>query len=520
MSYEKKSIHSQNELMSFVEDENSGSVEPESFWKVLIADDDEDVHILTRLVLRGCEFEGRGLNLISAYSGKETREIMEQNPDIALILLDVVMEDNDTGLMLIEYIREVLKNHLVRIILRTGQPGEAPEKEIIVKYDINDYKTKTELTSSKLFTAIIASLRSYRDLITIEKSRQGLQKIIDATAGLFQLQSLKKLATGILTQLTSILGLDESSLYIRATSLAAVRERGEFWVIAATGQYEQGIGMNVEQVVSGEIFGRMKEAVAEKKSIIFEDHYIGYFVSVDFSENLILLKKHRPLTTLDQELIKIFAGNVSLAFDNVFSNNYSLAARKEIIDRFSEWGEAISGMEMTNHVKRVGKISRLLASKLNLENIDLETVEIIGVVHDVGKLSLPRSILEKNGSLSAEEFDIVKSHSEVGARILEGSDNETLRLASEVIKQHHEKWNGKGYPAGLKGEKIHILSRIISVADVFDSMLHPRPYRKAFSAEETVEYLTDQRGKSFDPAVVDILLESIGEIRDILVEYP
>lgn len=197
MSDNESTSNSKTELLSFAEDEKSEPSHPDRLWKVLISDDDEDVHILTRLVLRGCKFEGRGLDLLSAYSGAETREMMEKHPDIALILLDVVMENNDTGLMLIEYIREVLKNPLVRIILRTGQPGEAPEKDIIIKYDINDYKTKTELTSSKLFTAIISSLRSYRDLMTIEKSRMGLQKIIDATAGLFQLQSLKKLATGI-----------------------------------------------------------------------------------------------------------------------------------------------------------------------------------------------------------------------------------------------------------------------------------------------------------------------------------
>lgn len=104
--------------------------------------------------------------------------------------------------------------------------------------------------------------------------------------------------------------------------------------------------------------------------------------------------------------------------------------------------------------------------------------------------------------------------------MLNGSENEALRLASEVIRQHHEKWNGTGYPSGLKGEEIHILSRIVSAADVFDSMLHPRPYRKAFSAEETIEYLVEQKGKSFDPAVIDILLDNINEIGDILVEYP
>ena len=116
-------------------------------WKLLIADDDEEVHTLTRLVLSGFEFEARGLEFLSAHSGRETVEMLRRHPDTALVLLDVVMEKDDAGLLAVRKIRRELDNHFVRIILRTGQPGQAPEQEVVSSYDINDYKVLTELSS-------------------------------------------------------------------------------------------------------------------------------------------------------------------------------------------------------------------------------------------------------------------------------------------------------------------------------------------------------------------------------------
>lgn len=167
----------------------------DEFWEVLIVDDEKDVHQITHFVLDDYFFQNKGLKLISAYSAQEAKQLIEQHPRLALILLDVVMETNDAGLKLVEYIRETQINRFVRIILRTGQPGYAPEKEVILKYDINDYKNKTELTDQKLFTVITASLRSFSDIMTIESYRQTLeQKVADRTKELYNKnQELTKL---------------------------------------------------------------------------------------------------------------------------------------------------------------------------------------------------------------------------------------------------------------------------------------------------------------------------------------
>jgi serine phosphatase RsbU (regulator of sigma subunit) len=151
-------------------------------WKILIADDEEEVHTVTRFALMDYKYKGKKLEFLNAYTGKQAVEILRENPDIALILLDVVMEHNHAGLEAVELIRDEIKNHFVRIILRTGQPGQAPEDEVIIKYDINDYKNKTELTDKKLFTTLTTGLRSYADIIEIEALRQNLEdKVIERT---------------------------------------------------------------------------------------------------------------------------------------------------------------------------------------------------------------------------------------------------------------------------------------------------------------------------------------------------
>lgn len=153
------------------------TLEHRSVWKILICDDDISVHAVTKLALDGFKFAGKELEIISAFSGAEGINILEKQPDIAVVLQDVIMETNDAGLQAVKYIREVLQNPLVRIILRTGQPSEFPESSVILNYDINDYKSKTELTAQKLFTTLVSSLRAYSTIVSLAESRQKLSQL-------------------------------------------------------------------------------------------------------------------------------------------------------------------------------------------------------------------------------------------------------------------------------------------------------------------------------------------------------
>ena len=168
----------EDEELVFDETEDyNQSKESKTAWKMMIVDDDIKVHKVTKLALKQFTFDDKPLIFISAYSADEAKQLIADNPDTAFMLLDVVMETNDAGLRVAQSIREELNNKLVRIILRTGQPGEAPEESVILNYDINDYKLKVELTRHKLVTTAITALRSYRDLITLEDSRQELSTL-------------------------------------------------------------------------------------------------------------------------------------------------------------------------------------------------------------------------------------------------------------------------------------------------------------------------------------------------------
>ncbi|MDO8273174.1 MAG: DUF3369 domain-containing protein, partial [Gammaproteobacteria bacterium] len=159
------------------------------YWRVLIVDDDDEVHQVTRLALDRVEVLGRPLELLHATSAAECLEILSREKNIAVLLLDVVMESDGAGLQAVRQIRDVLGLDEIRIILRTGQPGYAPEKLVIHDYDINDYKTKAELTHSALITLMVSSIRSYQQIRSINQHRIGLQKIIKAGTSLLEQHS-------------------------------------------------------------------------------------------------------------------------------------------------------------------------------------------------------------------------------------------------------------------------------------------------------------------------------------------
>lgn len=497
------------------EDEVSQSSEENDNWKVLIVDDEEDVHKVTQLVLSDVNFLGKGIEFYNCYSGAEAKDFLSKHDDISVILLDVVMEEDDSGLKLVKFIRDTIHNQLVRIILRTGQPGQAPEEQVVVEYDINDYKSKPELTSEKLFTTVIASLRSYRDLVTIEKSRKGLEKIIDASANIFEIQSLKQFVSGVLLQLVSILKLDSNAMYAHASGLTCTNNNGEFIVLAAAGKFDEDmVDKPVENLVSKDVEQVIERAIAEKRTIFDNNHYVGFFTSKNGSENIIYLEKSDSIDEWEKDLIDIFCSNVAIAFDNIYLNQELEESQREIIFTLGEIAESRS-KETHNHVKRVSEYSQYLALKYGLSTEEAEILKVASAMHDIGKISIPDNILKKPGKLTDEEFDVMKKHAPNGGDMLQYSKRNILKPASIIAYQHHERYDGKGYPLRLKGEEIHIFARITAVADVFDALISDRVYRKAMPLEKVIEIFQEGRGTQFDPEITDILLNNVDDIMKI-----
>ena len=202
------------------------------------------------------------------------------------------------------------------------QPGEAPEKKVIIAYDINDYKTKEELTSNRLFSTVTSALRSYRDMTVIEKNRLGLEMIINASSSLLKLTSLKQFTAGVLTQLTSILGFEDNSLLVQtgngSCGFAATGDQGNYKIIAGTGLYEKYLDHCVTDLEDDRVKESITRVLSSKRSVFNEKDVVCYFKTRNDIENILYLQSQQPLNPTDRNLIDIFLSNVAIAFDNLY----------------------------------------------------------------------------------------------------------------------------------------------------------------------------------------------------------
>ncbi|MFC5530942.1 DUF3369 domain-containing protein [Cohnella yongneupensis] len=485
-------------------------------WKIIIVDDEQEVHHLTKMVLSDFAFDGKRLEFISAYTEVTALSLIEEHEDAAVILLDVVMDADDTGLKIVKYIREQLNRTSVRIILRTGQPGQAPERMVITNYDINDYKEKTELTSQKLFTTMMAALRSYRDIIVIENNKVGLEKIINSSADLFELKSMRKFASGVLTQLTSILNLNKNALH--CNSYAAAKGQEEIYILAASGDYSFSDNEPIGNVVPPHVFQCIERAFRDKASEFRDNCFTCYFQSKSGKENVIYFEGSKELNEWNRYLIEIYCANVSIAFENIYLNEEVENTQKEIIFTLGEIAETRS-KETGQHVKRVAEYSKLLALKYGIAEEEAEIVRLASSMHDVGKVAVPDAILNKPGKLTPEEFEVIKNHTNHGYAMLNHSKREMMQTAAIIAYQHHEKYDGTGYPNGLAGEDIHIYGRIAALADVFDALGSDRVYKQAWPIDRILDYFREERGRHFDPVLVDIFFENLNYMLEIKRKY-
>lgn len=499
-------MNKDDELL-FADEELTERQESRAPWKLVIADDEEEVHAVTRMVLDNFTFEGRGLELLSAYSGRETKELLQKHPDTAVLLLDVVMEEDTTGLEVVKYIRQELENTFVRIILRTGQPGQAPERQVTMEYDINDYKEKTELTAQKLFTTIIGLLRAYRDLRMIEKSRKGLEHIAAISSSLFEYQSLTCFMEGLLEHLLSLLHVGESTSSSKIFGLAmTTQQNGEYSLIAATDPYREFIGQRVRDVLPEEIYRVFLQAVDQQQSVYWPYAYVGYFETRRKSKHIIYLHRQQAWNAIEQELIKVLETNIAVAFENLDLTETVIETQKEVIFTLGGIVE-IRSKKTKEHIKKVAAYSHLLALKAGLEEETAANLKLASPLHDVGKLGIPDAILHKQTPLTDEELEIFQKHPTIGYNILKTSKQPILQIAAQLAFQHHERWDGRGYPQGLRGEEISMLARITSISDTLDELYRTQHWNKI----KIAEFFKEQRGKHFDPKLVDIFLEHLEE---------
>ncbi|MBY6263915.1 DUF3369 domain-containing protein [Azospirillum sp. 412522] len=470
-------------------------------WLILIVDDDHEVHAITRVVLGEMMFEERPVRFLSAYTARQARSLLIEHPGIAAILLDVVMETDDAGLKLVRHIREEMGNRQIRIILRTGQPGQAPEREVIAAYDINDYKAKSELTAQKLYTAAVAALRSYQHIATIERGRQGLERVMEAADHLAGLRSRPQFLAGLVGRAAALPADAHSAL------LCGAGEGGRLAVLAEAG---------LPAELSAEVAADILAALADGKPRWAACHGVTVLHGRD-ADPLALCLLGGPFAEGDRPLVDLLCAKAAVGLDNLRLYerlNQAQIATVHALGKLAEYKDEVTG----DHVKRLGRWATAIARELRacnafpgeLDDWFCDTIGLASVLHDVGKVGIPDAILRKPGRLDDAEMAVMRDHASIGGSILRdacgGDRRGYLSMGAEIAESHHEKFDGSGYPQRLAGDAIPLAGRIVAVADVFDALLHRRPYKKAWDIAEVLDLLRAESGSHFDPRVVDAFL--------------
>ena len=225
-----------------------------------------------------------------------------------------------------------------------------------------------------------------------------------------------------------------------------------------------------------------------------------------------------PFNGEDEALLQAFAAQAGVSIQNTQLDDLLRKSHQETLFRLSSAAE-YRDRETSNHIKRMSHYSRVVAERIGLGRSEVESIFHAAPMHDVGKLGIPDIILHKPGPLDPDERTIMESHAIIGSRILEGSDVPVVRLAAVVALTHHEKWDGTGYPNKIAGRHIPLEGRIVALADVFDALSSRRCYKAAWPQEKVIDFLIEQKGRHFDPELVDCLMAAMPEIHAIMAQH-
>ena len=345
------------------------------------------------------------------------------------------------------------------------------------------------------------------DITQIEKTKEYLKTQYDISQNNFQeVMNLSKLYENAIEQSNLILRLDKNKIITYADK--------EFYKISGFTK-EDLVGKHydfINRVSQNSKIEQMWEELSKGNiwkgqiSNIFKDGKTHHFLATVV-----------PIINLNGEILEYMSIRKEIT-DVIELHKEIEESQKEIIYKMGEIGESRSN-ETGNHVKRVANYSKLLATLYGLDEKECDILFTASPMHDIGKVGIPDSILNKPGKLDENEWKIMRKHCVIGYNILKNSKREILKAAAIVAMTHHEKWDGTGYPKGLKGEEIHIYGRITAIADVFDALGSHRCYKKAWENEKIFELLRDEKDKHFDPKLIDLFFENIDKFIEIRDRY-
>jgi response regulator RpfG family c-di-GMP phosphodiesterase len=328
--------------------------------------------------------------------------------------------------------------------------------------------------------------------------------------------------SGVLTQLEALLNLAGHTFYSHAFGIMkddSGRSIEQQRIIAGTGNYASSVNQSLVDVVDEQVMERMKKALSGSGSLFYSDACLIELSNAEGRDSLLYIEGKLPqLDDVDHNLVEIFVSNAAIALGNLFLTQEIELTQKEVLFTLGEFAECRS-REISRHVARVSKLTGLMGEKLGFDSDDCELLQLAAAMHDIGKIAIPSELLEKPGPLTDDEWLVMHDHCRYGHSLLSRAKRPLLKLAAIIAHQHHERWDGTGYPQGLKGEEIHLYGRIVAVADVFDALGNVRVYKEAWTLEQIVDYFKQQRGQQFDPELTDLLLENIEEFVNLREIY-
>lgn len=502
-----------------IEDEPAAAEQPSLTYRVLIVDDEPDVHTATKMALSHFEFESHRLAFLSAYSGQEARAMLAEHDDIAIILLDVVMESDDAGLRLAKYLRTVLGNRYSRVILRTGQPGMAPEASVIRDYDIDGYRNKTELRKADLEAIFYTSLRAYRDVLTLQRYRQSLEVVINAITHTGQVADLFKFASTVLEQLKIMTQAVSSQVLIQAPEALAISHLDDqAHYLFARKNNIQLLNDHEQPNLPQTMQALYANAMYEKKGRNLPPYYVYYHQSEEGNETVFILNTDVALDDESKRMIELYLQNVIITYENLLLSSVLRATQETIIGILGGAMENRSS-STSAHVKRVGDGAALLAQLADQPKHYYQRLRLAAQLHDVGKVEIPEAVLNKQGTLNEHEWQQLKAHPEAGFKLLSNSQNGIIDMAARVAYEHHEHWNGGGYPRGLKGKEISLEGRIVGLIDTFDTLCSERAHKPAWNPEDVRNELKRLSGIQFDPELVRLFDGNFSNFVTIFEHY-
>lgn len=483
-------------------------------YKIVVVDDEKGILDSVSMVIKRLGYDCVGFD-----NPLEAIESI-RNEHYDLLILDFLMEPIH-GDKVVEIIREF--NQDLYILLLTGYKDVAPPLETIRALDIQGYCEKDD-NLDQLVLLVESALKSVEQKRTLNKLQNGLKRILESTPKIYKLRPISDILEDILTEILTIVNCENAFIFVDDNINKVEAKKSFFKGIGSFDvSLEEFMKMLSPEFMEKIGFSRItKEAVKQKNGVILP--LIG-----ESSKTSGVIYLEREGLGLEIDLLKIFATQAATSINNVFLHSAVNLKNSELDRTYKElkkrYMDAIQVLRLAvdakdfytrGHSDRVAYYSGRIGEAFGLREKELEILTTAGIFHDIGKVGIPDEILFKTTRLSEAEYAEIKKHPLKGANIL--SAVSMFKDIVPLVKYHHERIDGKGYPAGLKGEEIPFLARIISVADAFDAMTSDRQYRLKLDLDEAKNQLLINAGTQFDEKVVSKFIEVLKDYDSIQEE--